>query len=61
MFTPADLAGTHASLQGGDVTVEGSGEDFTVNGTAYPTLEVKRRKYRFRFLDASSPGSTSSS
>jgi FtsP/CotA-like multicopper oxidase with cupredoxin domain len=29
------------------------GDIFTVNGTAYPTLEVKRRKYRFRFLDAS--------
>ena len=29
------------------------GDIFTVNGTAYPTLYVKRRKYRFRFLDAS--------
>ncbi|WP_353951802.1 multicopper oxidase domain-containing protein [Knoellia sp. S7-12] len=29
------------------------GDIFTVNGTAYPTLLVKRRKYRFRFLDAS--------
>jgi FtsP/CotA-like multicopper oxidase with cupredoxin domain len=29
------------------------GDIFTVNGTAYPTLHVKRRKYRFRFLDAS--------
>jgi FtsP/CotA-like multicopper oxidase with cupredoxin domain len=29
------------------------GDVFTVNGTAYPTLEVKRRKYRFRCLDAS--------
>ena len=29
------------------------GNIFTVNGTAYPTLEVKRRKYRLRFLDAS--------
>jgi FtsP/CotA-like multicopper oxidase with cupredoxin domain len=29
------------------------GDIFTVNGKAYPTLEVKRRKYRFRFLDAS--------
>jgi len=29
------------------------GDIFTVNGAAYPTLEVKRRKYRFRFLDAS--------
>ena len=28
------------------------GDIFTVNGTAYPVLEVKRRKYRFRFLDA---------
>ena len=29
------------------------GDMFTVNGTAYPVLHVKRRKYRFRFLDAS--------
>ena len=29
------------------------GDIFTVNGTAYPTLHVKRRKYRFRFLDCS--------
>src|SRR3954453_5852069 len=29
------------------------GDLFTVNGTAYPTLTVKRRKYRFRFLDCS--------
>ena len=29
------------------------GDIFTVNGTANPTLEVKRRKYRLRFLDAS--------
>src|SRR3954447_2216456 len=26
---------------------------FTVNGTAYPALQVKRRRYRLRFLDAS--------
>src|SRR3954470_11726971 len=29
------------------------GDIFTVNGTAYPVMEVKRRKYRFRVLDAS--------
>ena len=29
------------------------GDLFTVNGTAYPEMRVKRRKYRFRFLDAS--------
>lgn len=29
------------------------GDIFTVNGTAFPVLNVKRRKYRFRFLDAS--------
>ena len=29
------------------------GDIFTVNGTAYPVLEVKRRKYRMRFLCAS--------
>ena len=30
-----------------------TGDVFTVNGTAYPVLHVKRRSYRFRFLDAS--------
>ena len=29
------------------------GDLFTVNGTAYPVMEVERRKYRFRFLDCS--------
>jgi len=29
------------------------GDIMTVNGTAYPVLRVKRRKYRFRFLVAS--------
>jgi FtsP/CotA-like multicopper oxidase with cupredoxin domain len=29
------------------------GDIFTVNGTAYPVLEVEARKYRFRLLDAS--------
>jgi FtsP/CotA-like multicopper oxidase with cupredoxin domain len=29
------------------------GDIFTVNGVAFPTLKVKRRKYRFRFLDCS--------
>jgi FtsP/CotA-like multicopper oxidase with cupredoxin domain len=29
------------------------GDIFTINGKAYPVLHVKRRKYRFRFLDAS--------
>ena len=33
-IAPADLAATHTTLQGDDVTVEGSGEDFTVNGEA---------------------------
>ena len=33
-LAPADLAGTHKTLQGGEVTVEGSGEDFTVDGNA---------------------------
>jgi|tagenome__1003787_1003787.scaffolds.fasta_scaffold20985173_2 FtsP/CotA-like multicopper oxidase with cupredoxin domain len=29
------------------------GDIMTVNGTAFPVMEVKRRKYRLRFLDAS--------
>jgi FtsP/CotA-like multicopper oxidase with cupredoxin domain len=29
------------------------GDIFTVNGKAFPVLEVKRRKYRLRFLNAS--------
>jgi len=30
-----------------------TGDIFTVNGTAYPVLNVDRRKYRLRFLDCS--------
>ena len=33
-LAPEDLAGTHTTLQGADLEVAGSGEDFTVNGTA---------------------------
>jgi uncharacterized surface protein with fasciclin (FAS1) repeats len=33
-LTPEQLAGTHKTLQGDSVTVEGSGEDFTVDGAA---------------------------
>ncbi|MEU4217100.1 fasciclin domain-containing protein [Actinoplanes sp. NPDC026623] len=33
-LTPAELAGTHKTLQGDDLTVTGSGEDFKVNDTA---------------------------
>lgn len=33
-LTPADLAGSHKTLQGDDLTVTGSGENFTVNGSA---------------------------
>ena len=33
-LTPADLAGSHETLQGGKVTVSGSGEDFKVDGAA---------------------------
>ncbi|GAB7045729.1 hypothetical protein JCM9534A_08550 [Catenuloplanes indicus JCM 9534] len=33
-LAPADLAGTHTTLQGGELTVAGSGESFTVNGNA---------------------------
>jgi uncharacterized surface protein with fasciclin (FAS1) repeats len=33
-IAPADLAGEHTSLEGSTLTVEGSGESFTVNGSA---------------------------
>lgn len=33
-LAPADLAGTHKTVQGTDVTVSGSGENFKINGTA---------------------------
>jgi uncharacterized surface protein with fasciclin (FAS1) repeats len=33
-LTPADLAGEHKTLGGGTITVEGSGESFTVDGSA---------------------------
>ena len=34
-ITPETLAGTHTTLEGGDLTVEGSADAFTVNGTAH--------------------------
>lgn len=33
-IAPEDLPGMHTSLQGGEVSIEGSGEDFTVDGAA---------------------------
>ena len=33
-LTPAQLAGTHKTLEGGELTVAGSGTDFTVNGNS---------------------------
>jgi len=33
-LSPDQLAGTHETLQGGTIEIAGSGEDFTVNGTA---------------------------
>jgi uncharacterized surface protein with fasciclin (FAS1) repeats len=33
-LTPAELAGTHKTLQGGEITVTGSGESFEVDGAA---------------------------
>lgn len=33
-LSPDQLAGTHKTLEGSDLTVSGSGQDFTVNGTA---------------------------
>jgi uncharacterized surface protein with fasciclin (FAS1) repeats len=33
-LTPADLAGSHPTLQGSDLTVSGSGQDFKVNDKA---------------------------
>ena len=33
-LSPDQLAGTHETLQGGTIEVTGSGEEFTVNGTA---------------------------
>lgn len=33
-LSPEEVAGTHMTLQGGELTVEGSGDEFTVNGNA---------------------------
>jgi uncharacterized surface protein with fasciclin (FAS1) repeats len=33
-LTPAEVAGTHKTLQGGEITVTGSGESFEVDGAA---------------------------
>ena len=34
-ITPETLAGMHTTLQGSDLTVEGSGDAYTVNGTSH--------------------------
>ncbi|MFE1644341.1 fasciclin domain-containing protein [Microbacterium sp. P01] len=34
MIQPDEIVGTHATVQGGDLTVEGSGDNLTVNGTS---------------------------
>ncbi len=36
-LTPEELAGTHTTLNGDEVTIEGSGEEFTVDGTITQT------------------------
>ena len=33
-LAPAELAGTHKTLEGGEVTVAGSGTNFAVNGNS---------------------------
>ena len=33
-IAPETLAGTHTTLQGSDLTVEGMGDAYTVNGTS---------------------------
>jgi uncharacterized surface protein with fasciclin (FAS1) repeats len=33
-LSPDELAGTHKTVQGGEVTIDGSGEDFTADGSA---------------------------
>ncbi|NQU36350.1 MAG: fasciclin domain-containing protein, partial [Actinobacteria bacterium] len=33
-LTPAELPGKHTTLEGQDITVTGSGESFTINGTS---------------------------
>ncbi|WP_243060596.1 fasciclin domain-containing protein [Nocardioides sp. SR21] len=37
-LTPEDLAGTHKTLEGTDLTIEGSGEDFTVGAAGASVL-----------------------
>jgi FtsP/CotA-like multicopper oxidase with cupredoxin domain len=59
MHTPEEICGdTHPEQWGKSFYTHSSnhgfvGDIFTVNGVAFPRLRVFRRRYRFRFLDAS--------
>jgi uncharacterized surface protein with fasciclin (FAS1) repeats len=52
-LTPEQLAGTHKTLEGSDLTVTGSGSNFTVNGTAMVVCgDVKTANATVYILDS---------
>jgi uncharacterized surface protein with fasciclin (FAS1) repeats len=51
-LTPAQLAGTHKTLQGDEVTVEGSGSDFTVNEAAVVCGNVQTANATVYIIDS---------
>lgn len=51
-LTPEELAGTHETLEGQDLTVRGSGEDFTVNGASVVCGNVKTANATVYIVDA---------
>jgi uncharacterized surface protein with fasciclin (FAS1) repeats len=51
-LTPADLAGTHKTLQGDEVTVSGSGTDFKVNGASVVCGNVQTANATVYIIDS---------
>ncbi|MEV4623226.1 fasciclin domain-containing protein [Asanoa sp. NPDC049573] len=52
-LTPQNLAGTHKTMEGQNLTVTGSGEDFTVNNTASVVCgNIKTKNATVYLIDA---------
>ena len=50
-LTPEDLAGTHETLAGDKITVEGSGEDFTVGEASVVCGDVQTANATVYIID----------
>ena len=51
-LTPAELAGTHKTLQGGEITVAGSGESFDVEGASVVCGNVQTSNATVYIIDS---------